>query len=176
MTINNPKPVVKRFFYNLSNKYSSATFIYEATGWFVSINLQWGLIFFLLFGLEEGLFRNRARGYGRKGFFLLAFFLPPALMALFVFNLESSADKWIIYFFHLPVSGAFAWWTLARRISPTVFWVYAAVLWLILALVISIGFAQALYVLVEKPSFELAERRKPSSKAGELAVTRIEAS
>ena len=151
-------------------------------------------------------------------------------------------DKWIIYFFHMPVFGAFAWWTLERRISSAAFWAYgamplaglvfrfrieiviaviagvtlywagrsrgihewlsvrplqylgrisyslflihypsgwlvtnlgyritgdhplAAVLWLTLALVISIGAAHLLYVFVEKPSSKLAERLKPSSK------------
>jgi len=229
---------------------SHLTFLQDIAGhesisaglWFVSINLQWGLMFLFLLGLAERLSRNRPPGEGREGFFLLAFFLPPAILALFVFNLESSMDKWIIYFFHMPVFGALAWWTLERRIPATAFWAYAAmllvglavrfrieiviavitgvtlyragrsrgihewlsvrplqylgrisyslflvhypsgwlvtnlgyritgdhphaaVLWLVLALVVSIGAAHLLYVFVEKPSSELAERLKPSSK------------
>ncbi|WAC07559.1 MAG: acyltransferase [Thermodesulfobacteriota bacterium] len=211
--------------------------------WFVGIALQWGLAFILLFGAADRVSRNRSPGARGEWIVLLAFFLPPAILALFVFNLESSMDMWIIYFFHMPVFGALAWWTLERRVPTAAFWAYAAILlagmafrfrieiviavivgvtfyragqsrgihewlsvrplkylgrisyslflvhyssgwlvtnlgyritgdhphaavfWLALALVASIGAAHVLYVLVEKPTSNLAARLKPSSRA-----------
>lgn len=235
---------------------SQLTFLQDIAGyqnisaglWFVGIALQWALVFILLFGAADRVSRNWSPGARGEWIVLLAFFLPPALLALFVFNLESSMEKWIIYFFHMPVFGALAWWTLERRIPATAFWAYAAillagvvfdfrikvviaiisgitlyragksrgiydwlsvrplkylgrisyslflihypsgwlvsslgyritgdhpqaaVLWLTLALLASIGAAHVLHVFVETPTSKLAARLNPSSRAGELKV------
>jgi peptidoglycan/LPS O-acetylase OafA/YrhL len=200
-------------------------------------------VFFSLFSLAERFAHQQRPGSVREKFFLSVFFLPPAIFALFIFNLESSMDKWIIYFFHLPFFGVLAWWTLEKRIPAIVFWAYAALLaaglavcfraevaigiiagitlycaghsggihdwlpirslrylgrisyslflihypsgwlvtnigcrvtgdnpyaavfWLALALVGSVGAAHLLYTFVEKPSFALAERLKSSATA-----------
>jgi len=210
--------------------------------WFVGIALQWALAFILLFGGADRVCRNYSPATQSEWIVLLAFFLPPAFLALFVFNLESSMEKWILYFFHMPVFGALAWWTLERRIPAPAFWAYAAmllagvafyfrikvliaviagitlycagrsqgihewipfrplrylgrisyslflihypsgwlisslgyritgdhphaaVLWLALALLASIGAAHLLYVLVEQPSRQLAQRLKDFRK------------
>jgi peptidoglycan/LPS O-acetylase OafA/YrhL len=212
--------------------------------WFVGIALQWGLAFILLFGAADRVSRTWSGGARGEWIVLSAFLLPPALLALFVFNLDSSMEKWIIYFFHMPVFGALAWWTLERRIPAPVFWAYAAILlagvlfefrikvviaviagitlyragqsqgihewlsfrplrylggisyslflihypsgwfisnlgqritgdnphaavmWLVLAVLTSIGAAHVLHVWVETPTSNLAARLKPSSTAG----------
>jgi Predicted acyltransferases len=230
---------------------SQLTFLQDIAGypnisaglWFVGIALQWSLTFILLFGAADRVSRNRSPGARGEWIMLLAFFLPPAFLALFVFNLESSMDKWIIYFFHMPVLGALAWWTLERRLPAAAFWAYtamllagvafcfrtevviaviagvtlyragqsrgihewlsvrplkylgrisyslflvhypsgwlvtnvgyritgnnphAAVLWLALAILASIGAAHVLHVFVETPTSNLAVRLKPSSRA-----------
>jgi peptidoglycan/LPS O-acetylase OafA/YrhL len=235
---------------------SQLTFLQDIAGyqnisaglWFVGIALQWGLVFILLFGAADRVSRNWSPGARGEWIVVLAFFLPPALLALFVFNLESSMEKWIIYFFHMPVFGALAWWTLERRIPAAAFWAYAAMLlagvafhfrikvviaviagitlyragrsqgihewlsfrplrylgrisyslflihypsgwlisnlghritgnnphaavfWLALALLASIGAAHVLHVFVETPTSKLSARLKPSSRAGELKV------
>lgn len=115
---------------------SQLTFLQDIVGyqnisaglWFVGIALQWGLAFILLFGTADRVSRRWSARARNEWIVLLAFFLPPAFLALFVFNLESSMEKWIIYFFHMPVFGALAWWTLERRIPGAVFWGYAAML------------------------------------------------
>lgn len=231
---------------------SQLTFVQDIVGqqnisaglWFVAIALQWGLAFILLFGAVDRISRSWSPGGQGEWIVLLAVFLPPALLALFVCNLESSMEKWIIYFFHMPVFGALAWWTLERRIPAAMFWSYAALLvagvafefrikvvialiagitlyragqsrgmqewlsfrplrylggisyslflihyptgwlistlgqrvtgdnpqaavvWLVLAVVASIGAAHVLHVFVERPASNLSARLKPSSAAG----------
>ena len=235
---------------------SQLTFLQDIAGyrnisaglWFVGIALQWALAFILLFGAADRFSCNRSPGGRSEWIVLLAFFLPPALLALFVFNLESSMEKWIIYFFHMPVFGALAWWALERRIPAAAFWAYAAmllagvmfyfrikvviaviagitlyragqsrgiydwlsvrplrylgrisyslflihypsgwlvtnlgyritgdhphaaVLWLALAILASIGAAHVLHVFVEMPASKLAARLKPSSTAENLSI------
>lgn len=230
---------------------SQLTFLQDIAGyqnisaglWFVGIALQWSLAFILLFGAADRFSRGMSPGARGEWIMPLVFFLPPALLALFVFNLDSSMEKWIIYFFHMPVFGALAWWTLERRIPAAAFWTYAAMLlagvaiyfrikvviavitgvtlyragrsqgiyewlsvrplhylgrisyslflvhypsgwlvtnlgyritgndphaavfWLALAILASIGAAHVLHVFVETPSSELAARLKPSSRA-----------
>ena len=235
---------------------SQLTFLQDIAGyqnisaglWFVGIALQWGLAFILLFGAADRVSRSMSLGARGEWIMPLVFFLPPALLALFVFNLDSSMEKWIIYFFHMPVFGALAWWTLERRIPAAAFWAYAAMLlagvafyfrikvviavitgvtlyragrsqgiyewlsvrplhylgrisyslflvhypsgwlvtnlgyritgndphaavfWLALAILASIGAAHVLHVFVETPSSELAARLKPSSRAGMMGT------
>lgn len=235
---------------------SQLTFLQDIAGyqnisaglWFVGIALQWSLAFILLFGAADRVSRSMSPGARGEWIMPLVFFLPPALLALFVFNLDSSMEKWIIYFFHMPVFGALAWWTLERRVPAAAFWAYAAMLlagvafyfrikvviavitgvtlyragrsqgiyewlsvrplhylgrisyslflvhypsgwlvtnlgyritgndphaavfWLALAILASIGAAHVLHVFVETPSSELAARLKPSSRTGMMGT------
>ena len=54
-------------------------------------------------------------------------FIPLGLVSMFVLNLNPDAyDSWVIYYFHMPLLGALAWWALEGRIPRLVFWAYAA--------------------------------------------------
>ena len=58
---------------------------------------------------------------------LLLAFVPLGLAALFALNFDSDAyDSWAIYYFHMPLLGAMAWWALEGRIPRFAFWAYAA--------------------------------------------------
>lgn len=115
---------------------SQLTFLQDIVGhenvsagmWFVGIALQWGLAFILLFGAADRIVRAWSPNRAGEWIVLSVLFLPPALLALFVCNLDSSMEKWIIYFFHMPVFGAVAWWALERRIPAAMFWTYALLL------------------------------------------------
>jgi peptidoglycan/LPS O-acetylase OafA/YrhL len=55
--------------------------------------------------------------------------VPLGLASLFWFNLNDDAyGAWVIYFFHMPLFGAMAWWALEGRIPRALFWAYAAAL------------------------------------------------
>ena len=54
-------------------------------------------------------------------------FVPLGLVSLFGFNLDpDDYSAWVIYYFHMPLFGAMAWWALEGRIPRTVFWAFAA--------------------------------------------------
>jgi peptidoglycan/LPS O-acetylase OafA/YrhL len=96
--------------------------------WFVAIDLQWGLVFVLLMMGSQGLARALRRVPWADAIARLAFLLPPALAALFVFNLDMEHDAGLHYYFHMPALGVLAFWALDRRIHPAVFWTYCAAL------------------------------------------------
>jgi peptidoglycan/LPS O-acetylase OafA/YrhL len=96
--------------------------------WFVPVDLQFGLLFVVLLGCAQGLSGGRGQDGFRAAWALLVVMIPPALAALFVFNLDSNWETWICYFFHMPALGAMAWWALEGRIPRSAFWLYAAAL------------------------------------------------
>jgi peptidoglycan/LPS O-acetylase OafA/YrhL len=102
----------------------------SAGTWFVCVDLQFGLLFALMLWmvqlLSRGLYGSSGRGKTNAPVLLLAF-VPLGLAAMFVLNFDSEAyDAWAIYYFHMPLLGAMAYWALEGRIPRVAFWVYAA--------------------------------------------------
>jgi peptidoglycan/LPS O-acetylase OafA/YrhL len=59
----------------------------------------------------------------------MAVFLPLGLAGLFFFNVATyDYSPWAIYYFHMPLFGAMAWWALEGRIPRKMFWAFAAVM------------------------------------------------
>jgi hypothetical protein len=104
----------------------------SAGTWFVCVDLQFGLLFAVMLAIVQGLSRPLLRdGGGGKthGLILTLVFVPLGLVSLFWFNLDDEAyNAWVIYFFHMPLFGAMAWWALEGRIPRPLFWAYAAAL------------------------------------------------
>jgi peptidoglycan/LPS O-acetylase OafA/YrhL len=102
----------------------------SAGTWFVCVDLQCGLLFAAMLWLVQFLSRGPA-GEAKDGntlpLPLCVVFLPLGLVSLFWFNLDSDdLSAWVIYFFHLPLLGALAWWALEGRVPRLVFWGYLA--------------------------------------------------
>jgi peptidoglycan/LPS O-acetylase OafA/YrhL len=102
----------------------------SAGTWFVCVDLQFGLLFAAMLGIAQVLSRlfAKADGADASALALAIVFLPLGLTSLFVFNLNADTDAWAIYYFHMPLFGALAWWALEGRIPRGVFWAYAAAL------------------------------------------------
>ncbi|MEN6405402.1 MAG: acyltransferase [Thermoguttaceae bacterium] len=95
----------------------------SAGTWFVCIDLQFGLLFALLWTVAQ---RAASRPWVRS-LLLILLFIPPGLLSLYWFiNLRTQYDMWVLYFFCMPLFGALAWWALERRIPRVVFWAFAA--------------------------------------------------
>lgn len=102
--------------------------------WFVAIDLQFGLLFVVLVGLSQWLSGGGSTGSGRARLAILIAIICPALLAMSFFNLDDDYDEWIQYFFHMPVLGAVAWWTLEGRLPRIAFWAYLGAMLLGLAI------------------------------------------
>jgi peptidoglycan/LPS O-acetylase OafA/YrhL len=100
--------------------------------WFVCVDLQFGLLFALILWIVQRLSpgQSNSSGSGKtNSAVLLLAFIPLGLASLFVLNFKSEAlDSWAIYYFHMPLLGAMAWWALEGRIPRFAFWAYAAVM------------------------------------------------
>ncbi len=102
----------------------------SAGTWFVCVDLQFGLLFALMLWIVQRLSRRQSGGSDRgktNAPVLLLVFVPLGLAALFALNFNSDAyDSWAIYYFHMPLLGAMAWWALDGRIPRFAFWAYSA--------------------------------------------------
>jgi peptidoglycan/LPS O-acetylase OafA/YrhL len=98
--------------------------------WFVCVDLQFGLMFAALLGIAQLFsrpFRNGLAAGRTNGPVLMLVFIPLGLVSLFWFNIDSDdCSAWVIYFFHMPLFGAMAYWALEGRIPRAAFWAYAA--------------------------------------------------
>jgi peptidoglycan/LPS O-acetylase OafA/YrhL len=102
----------------------------SAGTWFVCVDLQLGLLFAVMLWFAQFLSRSLA-GEAEDGktlaLPLCVLFVPLGLVSLFWFNLDSDDfGAWVIYFFHLPLLGALAWWAIEGRVPRVVFWGYVA--------------------------------------------------
>ena len=100
--------------------------------WFVCVDLQFGLLFAIMLGIVR-LFSwplpGKAGRANIDALILLLVFVPLGLVSLFWFNLDpDDYSAWVIYYFHMPLFGAMAWWALEGRIPRAAFWTYAAVM------------------------------------------------
>jgi peptidoglycan/LPS O-acetylase OafA/YrhL len=98
--------------------------------WFVCVDLQFGLLFGLMLGfvqlLTPACSAEPNPGKTNAAVLLLAF-MPLGLAAMFWLNFQQGVlDSWAIYFFHMPLLGAMAFWALEGRIPRVAFWGYAA--------------------------------------------------
>jgi peptidoglycan/LPS O-acetylase OafA/YrhL len=102
----------------------------SAGTWFVCVDLQFGLLFMVMLGIMQSLSRPLPGIGGRANIdslILMLVFVPLGLVSLFWFNLDpDDYSAWAIYYFHMPLFGAMAWWVLEGRIPRVVFWIYAA--------------------------------------------------
>jgi peptidoglycan/LPS O-acetylase OafA/YrhL len=102
----------------------------SAGTWFVCVDLQFGLLFAIMLGLVR-LFSWLLPGKGGRAnidvLILVLVFVPLGLTSLFWFNVAlDDYSAWAIYYFHMPLFGAMAWWALERRIPRAIFWGFAA--------------------------------------------------
>ena len=104
----------------------------SAGTWSVCVDLQFGLLFMIMLGIAQAFswpLSGNASSPNLSGLVLTLVFVPLGLASLFWFNLDpDDYSAWVIYYFHLPLFGAMAWWALERRIPRVVFWAFAAVL------------------------------------------------
>jgi peptidoglycan/LPS O-acetylase OafA/YrhL len=104
----------------------------SAGTWFVCVDLQFGLLFALMLAVVRVFSRPLPGKAGRASvdaFVLMLLFVPLGLASLFWFNVASyDYSAWVIYYFHMPLFGAMAWWALERRIPRAVFWAFAVVM------------------------------------------------
>jgi hypothetical protein len=104
----------------------------SAGTWFVCVDLQFGLLFIVMLWIVQVLSWPLPGKAGRANidaFILASVFVPLGLVALFWFNIDlNDYSAWAIYYFHMPLFGAMAWWALEGRIPRAVFWAYAAAL------------------------------------------------
>lgn len=102
----------------------------SAGTWFVCVDLQFGLVFAVMLGIVQLLSRLLTRGEGDTNSIVLTLvFVPMGLASLFWFNVHpDDYSAWVVYFFHMPLFGALAWWALEGRIPRVVFWGFAAAL------------------------------------------------
>lgn len=96
--------------------------------WFVCIDLQLGILFVVMLWLAQRLAFGRPKGSLWDVLALSVTFLPPAVVSLFVWGLDSGRDMWAHYFFHLFLVGILAWWALEGRVPSGLFWGYLVVL------------------------------------------------
>ncbi|MCE5302486.1 MAG: acyltransferase [Planctomycetaceae bacterium] len=96
----------------------------SAGTWFVCIDLQFGLLFALLWAIAQRAARDWVRSL-----LLMLLFLPLGLLSLYWFvTLRTQYDMWVLYFFCMPLFGALAYWALERRIPRIVFWAFAVIM------------------------------------------------
>jgi peptidoglycan/LPS O-acetylase OafA/YrhL len=104
----------------------------SAGTWFVCVDLQLGLLFMLMLGVVERLSRwlpGEGPFANTNAAVLMLVFVPLGLASLFGFNVAAhDYSAWIIYYFHMPLFGAMAWWALEERIPRGIFWAFAAVM------------------------------------------------
>jgi peptidoglycan/LPS O-acetylase OafA/YrhL len=102
----------------------------SAGTWFVSVDLQFGLLFALMLGIVRLLswpLRHTAGRANIDALILMLVFVPLGLVSLFWFNVApDDCSAWVIYYFHMPLFGAMAWWALQGRIPRVAFWAFAA--------------------------------------------------
>jgi peptidoglycan/LPS O-acetylase OafA/YrhL len=97
----------------------------SAGTWFVAVDLQLSFVFVVLMMLVRPLSMNGRVGGTAHVLALMALFLPWGLLALFGFNLDRQYEPWVVYYFHIPLLGAMAWWAIEGRIPRLLFWAYA---------------------------------------------------
>jgi peptidoglycan/LPS O-acetylase OafA/YrhL len=104
----------------------------SAGTWFVCVDLQLGLLFAVMLWFAQSLSRSLAReteGGKTLALPLCVVFVPLGLLSLFWFNVDSDDfSAWVIYFFHLPLLGALAWWAIEGRVPRILFWGCLAVM------------------------------------------------
>jgi peptidoglycan/LPS O-acetylase OafA/YrhL len=100
--------------------------------WFVCVDLQFGVLFALMLGIVRLCCWPLPKTAGRANIdalILMLVFVPLGLVSLFWLNIDlNDYSAWAIYYFHMPLFGAMAWWALEGRIPRAVFWAYAAVM------------------------------------------------
>ena len=104
----------------------------SAGTWFVCIDLQFGLLFAILLGVVRLLSWPLPRRGDRARIdplILILLLVPLGLASLFWFNIDpDDYSAWVIYYFHMPLFGAMAWWALEGRVPRWGFWCFAAAL------------------------------------------------
>jgi peptidoglycan/LPS O-acetylase OafA/YrhL len=102
----------------------------SAGTWFVCVDLQCGLLFAVMLWFAQFLSRflaEEAEDGRTLALPLCLVFVPLGLVSLFWLNIDSDDfSAWVIYFFHLPLLGALAWWAIEGRVPRIVFWSYLA--------------------------------------------------
>ena len=97
----------------------------SAGTWFVSVDLQFGLLFAIMLGIVRLLSSPLPHKAGRANIdalILMLVFVPFGLVSLFWFNINlDDYSAWVIYYFHMPLFGAMAWWALEGRIPASPF-------------------------------------------------------
>jgi peptidoglycan/LPS O-acetylase OafA/YrhL len=102
----------------------------SAGTWFVAVEVQMSLLFVALMMPANLLLSGRSerRFSTAHVLVLMTLFMPLGLSAMFGFSAYRRYEPWILYFFHMPLFGALAWWALEGRISRIWFWGYAALM------------------------------------------------
>jgi peptidoglycan/LPS O-acetylase OafA/YrhL len=96
--------------------------------WYLAIDYQFCLAFFALMLLHRGLIRAfRIRSPRLVSALLLALFVPGAVMAIFVWNLDSDNEPWVYYYAGSLFVGVVCAWALAGRVPRWAFWAYAGI-------------------------------------------------
>lgn len=113
--------------------------------WFLSIDLQFGVVFILLLKLAQSTAEQMSGDASRPGILPLAiWFGPLTLYSLFVSVRLSATEMWFHHFFCMPMLGAVVCWTVYGGLRPRVFWTYATLIQ-----------AQVIRVFVEEEVFML---------------------
>lgn len=95
--------------------------------WTLCIEIQFYLLYVVGYGIAQKFpSRTKQREADAGPVPLLILFAPVAVASLFLWNLDSSNDMWIIHFFCMFFLGMTAWWALDGRVPGWVFWAYAA--------------------------------------------------
>jgi peptidoglycan/LPS O-acetylase OafA/YrhL len=101
---------------------------FSAGLWYVSIDFQFGLLFYLLLLLHAGLSRLLSLHSPRRdSTLLLALAVPLAVASVFIWNLDSAHAVGVHYFLGSLFIGVLAAWSLSGRVPRWAFWLYVAV-------------------------------------------------
>lgn len=103
--------------------------------WTLCIEVQFYLLYVVGLGVAQHIARRLSRHapaqstpHRESTLVLLALFAPLAVLSLFLWNLDSTTDMWIIHFFCMFFLGCAAWWALDGRIPAWAFWLYVGLL------------------------------------------------
>jgi peptidoglycan/LPS O-acetylase OafA/YrhL len=116
--------------------------------WFICIEVQFFLLFLVLLFAAQSMRRENSASPNASWFSRLAVFFPVALLSLFVFNVNTDYDAWVVYFFGAIFLGSMTYWTLDGSIPRAVFWLYTLAVSIRLALFPTLPLSAALAATV----------------------------
>lgn len=97
--------------------------------WYLAIDFQFGLFFYLLMIVHRALLRRLPGDPARlDGPLLLAVAAPPALASAYAWNRDPALDVWVVYHLGPLLLGAACGWALAGRITSAQLLAFAALL------------------------------------------------